>query len=142
MTVRQRALLRMRSITVQFWPDAYASMLAILGAVVVLINQNGAERVSIGRLLPGHWGDVYLYLILVAALALITCIAVHRHVVASRAAVALSLLISINGAAVFVAYGSDSVFAACGYQMVAVLLMNRSYVLSRGIDAPRQRAEP
>jgi hypothetical protein len=141
MSYRQRLALRLRATAIDSWPDAYASLLAILGAVVVLINRNGAERVSIGRLLPGHWADIYLWLILLAAGALVIAIGRRRHLAASRAAVALSLLLSLNGAAVFIAYGSDSVFAACAYQMVAVLLMNRSYVLARGQVVPRWRAD-
>jgi hypothetical protein len=124
-----------------WWPDMYTSLLAILGAASVLANTDGAERVAIGRLMPGAIGDVYLCCILFAALTLIVGVARHRAVIASRCASTLGILLALNGGCVVLAFGGGAVMAACTYLMVALLLINRSYVLARGVVVPRWRAE-
>lgn len=133
-----RALVRRLS---SWWPDLYASILALLGASAVLVNEAGAERFAIGKLFPGATGVAYLALVIAAALGLILAVLFRRAIQASWAASALAILLALNGGCVTIAFGTDSIFAACGYVIAAMLLLNRSYVLARGVVVPSWRAE-
>jgi hypothetical protein len=130
---------RIRVRLFDIWPDVYVASLAAFGALVVLINRDGSDRVSIGKVLPHAAADIYLAATLIVAGGLIAFIVRKDAVRASWCASALGSLLALNGCAVFIASGSGSVYAMCAYYMAAALLINRSFVLARGVVVPRWR---
>jgi hypothetical protein len=125
-----------RRVASDVWPDGYVSVLAMLGALSVLANEASAERASITRLLPDWAATTYLAMACAAAFCIAAGVATRRPVVASRAAAVLAVLIAFNAAAVWLAYHGDATFSMCLYCIAAILVTNRSYVLSRGVVVP------
>jgi hypothetical protein len=125
-----------RRVAADIWPDGYVSVFAALGAFSVLANEASAERVSITRLLPDWAANAYLVLVCLAGICIFLGVAIRRPVIASRGAVILAILIAFNAGAVWLAYRGDATFTMCLYCIATFLVMNRSYVLARGVVVP------
>lgn len=127
---------RVRLWLTDVWPDAFYAMLAIFGATMLLLNSSAAERLSITKLLPHVLATGYLLLLVGTCVGIIGAVIAQRAVIASRCATVLAILIAFNGGAVYIAFGSDVYMTMCGWFMLAILIMNRSYVLARGVVVP------
>ena len=119
-----------------WWPDSvYASLLAV-AALVLIVNRDGAERLTIGRALPGEAADIYLAGVLLVCVALLASIMRRKPVIASRSAAVLAILLAVQGVLVLGHMGTASIFAASAYLAASCLVVNRSIVLARGIVVP------
>lgn len=119
-----------------WWPDTLVGALLAIGSTVMLVNRDGAERLSLGQVLPGPSSDVYLACLLATALGLIASIIRRRAVDASRSAAVASLLLALQGAMVVGSHGTASIMASVAYLGFSLLVLNRAIVLARGVLVP------
>ncbi len=130
---------RLSRTIVGWWPDVLVGLFVTLGAVIMFINRDGAERIAIARTTTGTVGDIYLLATALGGLVLAGLVIARRPVGASWAAATLGVLLTFYGLSIYVAYKGDAAGTLFVYYGFAALLINRSIVLARGLVIPRWR---
>lgn len=132
---------KVRMAAASIWPDAYVSALIAIAGIVGLITRDGVERLTIAKLIPIWAADIYVGIIVASCLVIVVSITRRNAIAASRGAIVLSLMIALNGFALYLEFKGDAVLTMTAYFALAILLMNRSFVLRHRVLVPWWLAE-
>jgi hypothetical protein len=139
--VESTAWRRIRLAASSVWPDAYVAALVGVAGVVGLITRDGVERLTIAKIISSHATDAYVSIIVAACVVIVVSITLRKPIPASRGAIVLSLMLGLNGLALYIEFKGAAVLTMVVYFAAALLVMNRSFVLRHRALVPWWLAE-